>query len=232
MSQILSCREEDKHYPAVLRGISGMPSLIYYRGNIETINQNKNVAIIGSRKSSEQGLRLSYETARLAANKGLNVVNGLALGCDAEAIKGALSVGGRWVAILPCGLEQIQPKTNQYLAEEILQKGGCLLSEYPEGTPLRKYNYIARDRIQSGLSNGVLIIEAEEKSGTMHTADYARKQYKRLACYASKLLEYSSGNKFLESKQETSVLENLTGAEHFFDLVLEETSCEQLRLEF
>lgn len=232
MSQILSCHKEDQYYPVLLREISGMPSLLYYRGNIEILNQYKNVAIIGSRTSSENGLHLSYETARLAARKGLNIVNGLALGCDAEAIKGALSVGGRCIAVLPCGLEQIQPRTNQHLAEEILENGGCLLSEYPQGTTLRKYHYVARDRIQSGLSHGVVIIEAEEKSGTMHTADFARQQYKRLACYASKLLQYSSGNKALENKSETNVLESLAGAEQFFDMVLEEPSCEQLRFEF
>ena len=128
MEQILLCREEDKCYPAILRGITGMPSFLYYRGDIEILNQNKNIAIVGSRHSSDMGLRLAYETGRLAAEKGFNVVNGLALGCDAEAIKGAISVGGKCAVVLPCGLENVQPKSNRYLAEQILENGGCLLS--------------------------------------------------------------------------------------------------------
>lgn len=232
MEQILLCREEDKCYPAILRGITGMPSFLYYRGDIEILNQNKNIAIVGSRHSSDMGLRLAYETGRLAAEKGFNVVNGLALGCDAEAIKGAISVGGKCAVVLPCGLENVQPKSNRYLAEQILENGGCLLSEYPEGTVLRKYNYVARDRIQSGISHGVVIVEAEVDSGTMHTADFARRQYKRLACYASKILQYSSGNKELENKKNAKVLNDLHEAENFFDLIKEEPTCEQLCLKF
>lgn len=92
----------------------------------------------------------------------------------------------------------IQPKSNRGLAKKIIDAGGCILSEYPIGTSLAKYQYVERDRLQSGVSQGVLIVEAERKSGTMHTAEFAVKQYKRLACYYHKLLEMSSGNQYLE----------------------------------
>lgn len=160
------------------------------------------------------------------------VVNGLALGCDAEALKGALAQNGKCVAVMPCGLEQIQPKSNQYIADEILEKGGCIISEYAEGTSLQKYNYVKRDRIQSGISDGVIIIEAQEKSGTMHTADFAMRQKKRIACYAASLLEYSSGNKYLEEVKKAYSIQNTRDVETFFDLIMREQNFEQISLKF
>lgn len=116
---------------------------------------------------------------------------------DTEALRGALDGRGRCVAIMPCGLDNIQPRSNRGLAQRIIDAGGCILSEYPVGTDLMKYQYIERDRLQSGISQGVVVIEAERKSGTMHTAEFAARQHKRLACYYHKLLEMSSGNQYL-----------------------------------
>jgi DNA processing protein len=159
------------------------------------------------------------------------VVNGLALGCDTEALKGAMAKKGKCVAVMPCGLEQIQPKSNQYIADAILENGGCIISEYAVGTPLHRYNYVKRDRIQSGISDSVIIIEAEEKSGTMHTANFARRQQKRVACYAAALLKYSSGNKYLEEVQKAHTLHSLKDTELFLDMLVKETQFEQISLE-
>ena len=92
-------------------------------------------------------------------------MNGLALGCDTEALRGALDNGGRCIVLLPCGLDNIQPKSNRSLADRIVQNGGCLISEYDIGTPLNKYQYVKRDRLQSGICQGVLVVEAEMNSG-------------------------------------------------------------------
>lgn len=209
-----------------------MPALLYYKGNIEIINQHKNVAIIGSRKFSSSGKDAAFHAGKAAGKVGINVVNGLALGCDAEAIRGALSVNGKCIAILPCGLDNIQPKTNQKLAEEILSKGGCLLSEYPIGTNLQKYMYVERDRLQSGISQGVLIIEAEKESGTMHTASFAINQYKRLACYYHQLLKLSSGNKYLEDSGKATIIKSDDDLQIFYNSILGENTFEQLTLDF
>ena len=202
------CLAGDEYYPKAMSGLKGMPPLLFYKGNIEIVNQYKNIAVIGSRKFSQVGKELSYEAGRAVAGEGINLVNGLALGCDAEAIKGALKEGGRCIAVMPCGLERIQPRSNQRLAEEILENGGCLLSEYPVGTQAEKYRYVERDRLQSAVSHCVLIIEAQRTSGTMHTAEFAVRQQKRLACYYYKLLETASGNQYLEEAQKAQILKN------------------------
>ncbi len=156
---ISCCTAEDSCYPLELKRAGKIPPVIYYKGNILAVNERKNIAVIGSRKASEEGIRLSYETGKLVADRKMNLVNGLALGCDTEAIKGALSVGGICIAIMPCGLDEIQPSSNRRLAEQILETGGCLISEYPIGTKVEKYRYVERDRLQSGISQAVLIVE-------------------------------------------------------------------------
>ncbi len=230
LSEILLCTTEDECYPTVLRESVKKVKMLYYKGHIDIVNQYKNVAVIGSRNASAEGLKLAYRAGQQAAEKGITVVNGLALGCDTEAIKGALSVGGRCVAIMPCGLEQIYPKSNQKLADEILTKGGCLLSEYPVGTSIQKHQYVERDRLQSGISQGVLIIEAEKMSGTMHTAEFARQQYKRLACYAAAMLKLSTGNRYLEEKNMATILQGDADTENFLNGILDEPKYEQLEL--
>ena len=222
----------DTGYPKRLIGISDAPKQLYYKGNIDIINNNKCIAIIGSRNCSKAGLKLAYETAEAAVEKGFVVVNGLALGCDAEVLKGALAKKGRCAVVMPCGLEQIQPKSNAYLAEAILENGGCIITEYPEGTLLQKYNYVKRDRIQSGISDGIIVIEAEEKSGTMHTAEFALRQKRRLACYAAKLLELSSGNKYLAEVKKAHVLNNIKETNSFLDYIVREPECNQMTLKF
>lgn len=195
---ITYCTIEDKNYPNALKELSDRPVVLYYRGEIGILNTYKNIAVIGSRNCSSKGKELAYKTGRILAGEGITIVNGLALGCDTEALRGALDAAGRCVAIMPCGLDNIQPKSNRGLAQKIIDTGGCVLSEYPVETSLTKYQYVERDRLQSGISQGVLIVEAERNSGTMHTAEFAVKQYKRLACYYHKLLEMSSGNQYLK----------------------------------
>ncbi len=192
------CTIEDSAYPNTLKELSDRPVVLYYKGEIGILNNHKNIAVIGSRNCSPKGKELAYKTGRILAGEGMTIVNGLALGCDAEALRGALEVSGKCVVVMPCGLDNIQPKSNRGIAQKIIDLGGCVLSEYPVGTSLNKYQYVERDRLQSGISQGVLIVEAERKSGTMHTAEFAIRQYKRLACYYHKLLEMSSGNQYLE----------------------------------
>lgn len=230
---IAICKRDEEQYPRILRQMSGMPSVLYYKGNIGILNQQKSIALIGTRTPSDAGKTLSYESGRRIGTANINLVNGLALGCDTEALKGALAAGGKCVAVMPCGLDEIIPKANQRLAEEILEKGGCLISEYPPGTKVQKYSYVQRDRLQSGVSREVVIVEAELKSGTMHTAEFAMRQHKRLACFYYKMLELHSGNRYLEDTGKAQVLKSLEDMDVLIANVLAENEdeYEQLTLE-
>lgn len=225
------CIRSDNDYPHELKTLNGMPPVLYYKGDIKILNEQNSIAVIGTRTPSKAGKNLAFMSGAMIGNSKMNLVNGLALGCDAEAIRGALSVGGKCVGILPCGLDEIIPKENQQLAQEILEKGGCLLSEYPIQTKVQKYNYVQRDRLQSGVSQSVLVVEAELNSGTMHTVEFARKQYKNLACYYYKMLEFMSGNRYLQEKQIAQVLNNTDELQRLIKIVSKENRYEQMTLD-
>ena len=179
------------------------PVILYYKGNIENINQNSAVAIVGSRKAIKEALTVSEYLGEAFANANFDIVSGLAIGCDAAAHKGALrSKKGKAIAILAHGLETISPKTNQDLAEDILSNAGALISEYPVGTKAFKTNFVERDRLQCGLASASIIIQASIDSGTMHVANASESNHKLL--YAVKYKYDSimdddsmSGNKYL-----------------------------------
>jgi DNA processing protein len=152
---------------------------------------------------------------------GITVVNGLALGCDTYALKGALSVGGKCIAVMPCGLDQIVPKSNYYLARTILENGGLLISEYPIGTKLEKYMYVERDRLQSTVSDAIIVIEASYQSGTMHTVRAARRQGKPTACY--KKAEISNDSSFY-------IIDSPDSLKRFIDYTYAIYKCTQLSI--
>lgn len=206
---------EKEEYPKRLASIVKAPKYLYYRGNIQIINQRKNIAVIGSRHASEKGIKMAYQIGYALGKKGINVVNGLALGCDTHALHGALAAGGTCVAVMPCGLDQIVPYSNRNLANKILLNGGCLISEYLPSTPAQRYQYVQRDRLQSGMSDGVLVIEASCDSGTMHTVRYAIKQGRRVACIASHLISYPSGNQWIERLNGAYVIQEVADLENF-----------------
>ena len=133
------------------------PEYLYYRGDISLL-QGDVVAVIGSREISERGLAVTRNISRALCRRGKTLLNGLALGCDAEALREAVECGGKGIAVMPCGLDQIYPKTNRELAEELLEKGGCLVSEYPAGMHPRKESFVARDRLQALFSGMVIVV--------------------------------------------------------------------------
>ncbi len=226
--KINRCSVTDDRYPVAFKGLKGMPGVLYYRGDISIVNHNKSVAIIGSRNCSETALFFSREAGRKAAEMGLVVVNGLAIGCDTAAILGALDVGGKCVAILPGGLNHIAPKSNESLAERILDHGGCLLTEYePDALP-KRYTYVQRDRLQSALSQGVLVVETTIDGGTMHTVEAAIKQKRKLAAYAEKLTS-NSGNKLIVDKGNMGV-SNLDDLREYYLSLERDDIYEQLTL--
>jgi DNA processing protein len=168
----------NENYPEALKKISNPPKKLFYRGQI---NKNeKCVAIVGSRNPTSYGKQVALEFSRFLSQNGITIVSGLAMGIDAIAHQGCLETDSRTIAVLGSGIDDktISPARNKNLAKQILEKGGLILSEYPEGTPGLKHHFPSRNRIIAGLSLGILIVEAKEKSGALITADFGLK-YKR-----------------------------------------------------
>jgi DNA processing protein len=167
---------DDGSYPSLLREIADPPITLYVRGDWQACLEQPCVAVIGSRMCSTYGENASEMLSRDLASRGITVVSGLARGIDAAAHKGALQGTGRTVAVMGTGIDGVYPKENTRLVREILDSGGCLVSQFPLGTPPLKDNFPYRNRIISGLSLGVLIVEASERSGSLITARLATEQ--------------------------------------------------------
>lgn len=166
-------------YPGVLRDIASPPKQLYYIGSEpKEWLMHPRVAIVGSRSVTPYGKTVTSQLASELASRGVSIVSGLALGVDAVAHEAAIKAGGTHIAVLANGLDKIYPASNTRLARDLLTQGGVIISEYPEGTPSLKQNFIARNRIVAGLSDALLITEASEKSGTLHTARFALEQGK------------------------------------------------------
>lgn len=164
-------------YPELLRQIPSRPKQLYIAGSaLPELMKRPRVAIVGSRKMTVYGEKVTRKLARELAEQGIVIISGLALGVDALAHEAALSVGGLCIAVLPCPLDKIVPATNLNLAGQILDGGGVLVSEYAPGEVPYKQNFIARNRLMSGLADAILITEATVKSGSIHTANFAIKQ--------------------------------------------------------
>jgi DNA processing protein len=167
---------DDGSYPYLLREISDPPITLYVKGDWQACFEAPCVGVVGSRKCSTYGENASSMLSRDLAERGICIVSGLARGIDSAAHRGAIQAGGRTVAVLGTGIDAIYPKENGKLVDEILASGGAIVSQFPLGTPPLKDNFPYRNRIISGLSLGVLIIEASERSGSLITARLAMEQ--------------------------------------------------------
>jgi DNA processing protein len=167
---------DDGAYPALLREIPDPPVTLYVRGRWRACLDAPCVGVVGSRRCSTYGQNVSHSLARELASRGVTIVSGLARGIDAAAHRGALEAGGRTVAVLGTGLDEVYPRDHRRLAEEILAKGGALVTQFPLGTPPVAENFPYRNRIISGLSLGAVVVEASENSGSLITARLALEQ--------------------------------------------------------
>jgi DNA processing protein len=173
-------------FPPALKAIPSDPLILYAKGNLELLKTDSEdyraAAVIGTTSPSEDGRAAALRVTEALCGRGFTIVSGLAEGCDTAAHKACLACGGRTVAVLAHGLDYCYPRQNQPLAKAIVERGGILLSEYAPGeTPRRNY-FVARDRLQSGLSLGLCVIEAEAAGGTMHTVNFAEKQGRPIGC--------------------------------------------------
>lgn len=168
-------------FPEVLRVIPGPPPELYHCGApLDDLLNKPRVAIVGSRSPTAYGRQVTTKLAHELAERGIVIVSGLALGVDCLAHRAALEAGGLAIAVLPGPLDRIVPVTNRRLARQILEQGGALVSEYEPGATTYKQNFIARNRLMAGLAQAVLITEAAEKSGSLHTASFALEQGKEV----------------------------------------------------
>ncbi len=168
---------KDEVYPSQLKEIASAPPVLYIRGD-RNILSNKSIAIVGSRKFTEYGRRVTENLTKDLVRAGLTIVSGLALGIDGIAHRAALDAGGLTAAVLGTGIDDrtIYPRDHFNLAKNIIENGGALLTEQPPRTPSLKQNFPARNRIMSGLALGTLVIEAAENSGSLITAQFALEQ--------------------------------------------------------
>lgn len=166
-----------KNYPKLLAQIPGAPKQLYCLGApLTELLEKPAIAVVGSRRVTTYGKQVTTDIVEALARRGLVIVSGLAIGLDGIAHGAALNVGGKTIAVLPTGLNKIHPAMHRQLAMDILAKGGALVTEYEVDAPVFKTNFVARNRIVTGLSQGLLIPEAAEKSGTLHTAGFALEQ--------------------------------------------------------
>lgn len=162
-------------YPELLREISSPPLLLFVRGDKMSLHEPQ-IAIVGSRNPSEAGKQNSFRFAKELAGKGWTITSGLALGIDGFAHKGVIAQNAKTIAVLGSGVDVIYPRRHRKLADELLEQGGCLVSEFLPGTAPVAEHFPRRNRIVSGLSLGTLVVEAAIKSGSLITAYYALQQ--------------------------------------------------------
>lgn len=188
-----------KEYPEKLRNIYDSPKKLYVLGNKELLHQ-KGVAIVGARKATQYGKKIAYKFSKELTEKGINIISGLAIGIDTYAHLGAIQDKmllisdnkeqnkvllksaniGKTIAVMGSGFNNIYPKENVELARRIVKSGGCIVTEYQLDTKPEKMNFPQRNRIISGLSDGILVVEAGKTSGALITAEFALEQGKEI----------------------------------------------------
>jgi DNA processing protein len=220
VEEIIKISFEDKDYPSLLKKIKKPPKELYLKGTL--LPNELCFAIVGTRRFSSYGKQVALDMAGDLAESGLTIVSGLAPGIDTFAHSSVLEREKRTIAVLGTGLDEksIYPQSNLKLANKIIEKGGALLSEYPPGTKGARFTFPQRNRIISGLSLGVLVVEAKEKSGSLITADYAFSQEKKVFAVPGPIYSSNSkgchflikkGAKLVENSQDILQELNLSG---------------------
>lgn len=213
-----------KDFPKRLKNIPDAPMILYVKGNLKALNTKKSIAVIGTREPTDFGIKAGEKLSSIFTTNGFTVVSGLAIGCDTAGHLGCVKENGISIGVLAGGLDKIYPKQSRELADEILEKNGCLLSEYPIGESPRKNYFVERDRLQSGLSEAVIVIETDIKGGTMHTVGFAGKQKRLLACLGGHPDKYWNhpkiqGNNMLVKEGKAIRLSNPDEINNFITLI-------------
>lgn len=199
--KVIKIDMNSKYYPERLRNIESPPKELYCLGNLELLNYERNIAIIGSRDCSYYGERATKDFSFNLAKENVCIVSGLARGIDSFAHIGALNAKGKTIAVIGSGLDNIYPRENVKLAQSIIENNGLIISEYPLSTKPLKQHFPARNRIISGLSDGVLVTEARKNSGTNITVNFALEQGKEVYVVPGNIYSKTSdGTNFMISE--------------------------------
>lgn len=198
---------KSKFYPELLREIDCPPIILYCKGNIDLLNSDC-LAVVGTRRATNYGKTMCKKIVNEVSTEGITIVSGLAEGIDTVAHKSCLEVNGKTIAVLGSGLLNIYPASNEGLSTEIIEKGGLVVSEYKPNEPSVTYHFPVRNRIIAGLSKATFIVEATEKSGSMHTKNYAIEYNREVFALPARINDiYSIGcNKIISNGQARMLL--------------------------
>jgi DNA processing protein len=212
---------DDDSYPQRLCNIPDSPLVLFTKGRHEILNAARAIALIGTRSPSEAGAIAARRCGAQLAALNAVVVSGLAVGCDAEGHIGCLDSKGAAVAVLAHGLHTVSPVSNRALATRLVEEGGCLVSEYPWGENARKSYFVERDRLQSGLADGVILAEAAERSGSMHTVGFAESQARPVGCvsFSGRIEPKAGGNAALIQSGRATPLPDIGAVTAFVEAI-------------
>jgi DNA processing protein len=208
---------DDPTFPSVLKEIPWPPFALYVRGTLP--EWNGAIGVVGTRKATPHGVETARKLGRELAAKGVAIISGLALGVDAAAHAGALEAGGTTIAVLAGGPNEIYPRQNQQLGEQIIENGGAIIAEYPPGSPSLPRRFIERNRIVSGLSHGIIVIEAPARSGALATARFAIEQNREVFVVPGGITQKNYEGSHNLIKEGASLI---TGSEDVLDTLPEE----------
>lgn len=199
---------QNGNYPALLKQIPDAPLALFVAGNTNILNTHQ-IAIVGSRKPSHAGLNNAYNFASQLAALGITITSGFAIGIDTESHKGALDAKGKTIAVLGTGANIVYPQSNEALKQQILEQNGAIISEFPPGTYAKAENFPRRNRIISGLSLGVLIVEATIRSGSLITARLAAEQGREVFAIPGSISNNLAQGCHILIKQGAKLVENV-----------------------
>lgn len=223
----------DPEYPKMLKKSTDYPSILYVLGDLSWIDTMNAVAIIGTREPSPFGYKVAHKLGEAFANRGFADISGLAVGCDTGGHTGCLSAGGRTAAVLAGGLDKVYPASNRRLADEILRKGGALISEYPPYAAPYRAAFVERDRLQAALSDGVFVIETREQGGTHHAVRFAGEYGRVIGCFSHPekyaFIPEAAGNRMLVENGTAVPVANDSDLDRFCELLKDyhEKACRQ-----
>jgi DNA processing protein len=218
--ELIPC--SSSRFPEPLQRLDDAPVLLFVRGSVDVL-QRHCIAVIGSRSADAVGQQMAATVGRHCAVSGYPVVSGLAAGCDAAAHRGCLDGGEPTVAFLAHGLDHVFPSENSSLADQIVAQGGALVSEYFPDCEPHSDRFIERDRLQSGLSRGVILIQSELTGGSMHTVRFARQQQRKIAVIVAPEEEgtdpLNTGNQKLIAEGDVFPVGNSTDLEQYLETI-------------
>ena len=213
---------EEKEYPENLKMIPDHPPFLIAQGNLNLLNHKKQISVIGTRKPEQCNLKNCEKYIQYLIENKYNIISGLALGCDTIAHSLTIKNKGLTTAILPSSIMNIIPKENSKLATAIISNNGLILSEYILVDEPQKFHFIERDKIISGISNGILVLETKIKGGTIQTLKHAQNQKKKISC-----LNLES-NQFLIQNKVATKIETVKDLENFINEIEKQKSFEKL----